>query len=152
MNFSGKVRILLDSTYLLPIVGVDVEGVGDVMLILKKLRDEGVAEYYYTQYNVLEILGKLGRINFDMERVTAGLLAIKEEFKQVNPSVKGWLKALELRSRGFRDLIDLLLYSTSLTHNINFLTRDKQLINFLRKCGEDISIIMYEEEFIAKYK
>jgi len=41
----------------------------------------GLAEYYYTQYNVLEILGKLGRINFDMERVVAGLLAIKEEFK-----------------------------------------------------------------------
>ena len=95
------------------------------MLILTKLRDEGLAEYYYTQYNVLEILGKLGRINFDMERVVAGLLAIKEEFKQVNPSVKGWLKALELKGRGFKDLIDLLLYATSLTYNINFLTRDK---------------------------
>jgi len=41
MSFSGKVRILLDSIYLLPIIGVDIEGVGDVMLILTKLRDEG---------------------------------------------------------------------------------------------------------------
>ena len=28
MSFSGKVRILLDSIYLLPIIGVDIEGVG----------------------------------------------------------------------------------------------------------------------------
>jgi len=48
-------------------VGVDVEGVRNVMFILKRLRDEGVAECYYTQYNILEILGKLGRLQFDVE-------------------------------------------------------------------------------------
>jgi len=144
-------RILLDSTYLLPIVGVDVVGVERVIRILKKLRDRGDAEYYYTQYNILEILGKLGRIRYDVERVRVGLLAIREEFKQVEPSLKGWLKALELRSRGFRDLIDLLLYATSLTHNLIFLTRDKQLIEFLKKNNENTDLVVYEEEFIKKY-
>ena len=151
MNSSGRMRILLDSTYLLPIVGVDVVGVERVIRILKKLRDRGDAEYYYTQYNILEILGKLGRIRYDVERVRVGLLAIEEEFKQVEPSLKGWLKALELRSRGFRDLIDLLLYATSLTHNLIFLTRDKQLIEFLKKNNENTDLVVYEEEFIKKY-
>lgn len=29
-----------------------------------------------------------------------GLLAVEEEFNQVNPFIEGWLKALELGSRG----------------------------------------------------
>jgi len=33
-----------------------------------------------------------------------------------------------------------------------FLTRDEQFIDFLRKCGEDMSVIMFEEELIARYK
>jgi len=144
-------KILLDTTYLLPIVGVDVVGVEQALRVLKKLRDRGVAEYYYTQYNILEILGKLGRIRYDVERVTIGLLAIEEGFKQVEPSLKGWLKALELRSKGYKDLIDLLLYATSLTHNLIFLTRDKQLIEFLKKNNENVDLVMYEEELITKY-
>ena len=151
MNSLEKLRILLDSTYLLPIVGIDVVGIEHVMHILKKLRDQGVAEYYYTQYNIFEILGKLSKVKYDAERVAMGLLAIEEEFKQIEPSLKGWLKALELRSRGFRDLIDLLLYATSLTHNLLFLTRDKQLIEFLKRNGENTDLIIYEEEFITKY-
>jgi len=144
-------KILLDTTYLLPIVGVDVVGVEQALRVLKKLRDRGVAEYYYTQYNIFEILGKLGRIRYDVERVTIGLLAIEEGFKQVEPSLKGWLKALELRSKGYKDLIDLLLYATSLTHNLIFLTRDKQLIEFLKKNNENVDLVMYEEELITKY-
>jgi len=151
MSSSRKMRILLDTTYLLPIVGVDVVGVEQALRVLKKLRDRGVAEYYYTQYNILEILGKLGRIRYDVERVAIGLLAIEEGFKQVEPSLKGWLKALELRSKGHRDLIDLLLYATSLTHNLIFLTRDRQLIEFLKRNNENIDLVMYEEELITKY-
>ena len=151
MSSSRKMRILLDTTYLLPIVGVDVVGVEQALRVLKKLRDRGVAEYYYTQYNILEILGKLGRIRYDVERVAIGLLAIEEGFKQVEPSLKGWLKALELRSKGHRDLIDLLLYATSLTHNLIFLTRDRQLIEFLKRNNENIDLVMYEKELITKY-
>ena len=151
MSSSRKMKILLDTTYLLPIVGVDVVGVEQALRVLKKLRDRGVAEYYYTQYNIFEILGKLGRIRYDVERVTIGLLAIEEGFKQVEPSLKGWLKALELRSKGYKDLIDLLLYATSLTHNLIFLTRDKQLIEFLKKNNENVDLVMYEEELTTKY-
>ena len=151
MSSSRKMKILLDTTYLLPIVGVDVVGVEQALHVLKKLRDRGVAEYYYTQYNIFEILGKLGRIRYDVERVTIGLLAIEEGFKQVEPSLKGWLKALELRSKGYKDLIDLLLYATSLTHNLIFLTRDKQLIEFLKKNNENVDLVMYEEELTTKY-
>ncbi len=151
MSSSERIKILLDTTYLLPIVGVDVDGIDKVMHILKKLRDKGIAEYYYTQFNILELLGKLGRIKYDPERVAIGLLAIEEEFHQIHPSLHGWLKALELRSKGHNDLIDLLLYTTSLTHNITFLTRDERLIKFLEENEEDTSTIMSEEELIIMY-
>ncbi len=151
MSSSEKMRILLDSTYLLPIVGVDVKGIDRTIVILKRLRDEGIAEYYYTLFNILEILGKLSGVRYDIDRVTIGLLSIEEEFKQVNPTLKGWLKALELRSKGHKDLIDLLLYTTSLMHNILFLTRDDRLIRFLENNGEDISIIIHEKELLSRY-
>jgi len=151
MNYSGKIRILLDTTYILPIVGIDVEDIEKVIVLLKKIRDKGVAEFYYTQFNILEIIGKLGRIDFDKDRVELGLISIKEEFIEVKPSLKAWLKALELRRKGFRDIIDLLLYTTSLTNNILFLTRDIELIKFLEDIGEDTSTILPEEKFLYTY-
>ncbi len=151
MNYSGKIRILLDTTYILPIVGIDVEDIKKVIVLLKKLRDKGVAEFYYTQFNILEIIGKLGRIDFDKDRVELGLISIKEEFIEVKPSLKAWLKALELRRKGFRDIIDLLLYTTSLTNNILFLTRDIELIKFLEDIGEDTSTVLPEEKFLYTY-
>ena len=152
MSSSEKIKILLDSTYLLPIIGIDVEGISDTMVLLKSLRDRGVTEYYYTQFNIFEIIGKLGKIDFDTDRVSLGLIAIKEEFRELHPTLKDWLKALELRRKGYKDLIDLLLYTTSLSHNTIFLTRDKQLIQFLEENGENTQNIIYESEFITKYK
>jgi len=53
--------------------------------------------------------------------------------------------------KGFRDIIDLLLYTTSLTNNILFLTRDIELIKFLEDNGEDTSTILPEEKFLNMY-
>jgi len=61
----------------------------------------------------------------------------------------GYVNALELRRKGFKDLIDLL-YTTSETRRSDFLTRDGELIEFLRRVGEDVNNIVYEEEFIKK--
>lgn len=81
----------------------------------------------------------------------AGLKVVYDEFIQVHPTIEGYIKALGLRSKGFRDLIDLLLYTTSLTRNLLFLTRDKALINFLQEQGESTEIIIYENGFIKKF-
>ena len=151
MISSEKLRILLDSTYLLPIIGIDIENTNEVLFSLKKLRDEEKAEYYYTQFSLLEILGKLTRIRYDRERVAAGLTSIMEEFKPIYPTVEGYLKALALRTRGYRDLIDLLLYTTSLTTNTLFLTRDYNLVEFLKRNQEDVGSILLEKKFLEKY-
>ena len=153
MKSSGQIQIklLLDSTYLLPVIGIEVEDIEETLLTLKRLCEEDKAEYYYTPFNIFEILGKLSRIRYDYDRVAAGLHAIEEEFKLTCQTVEGCLKALELRSRGYKDLIDLLLYTAALTRNIRFLTRDYTLIEFLRENGETIENILQEDELLGKY-
>ncbi len=151
MSSLSKLRILLDSTYLLPMLGVEVEDIENALTIAKKLHDTGKVVYYYTPFNLLEILGKLEKTHYHKERIAAGLIAIKEQFKITHPTPLGYLKALGLRSKGHKDLIDLLLYATALTRGIIFLTRDDELIDFLKEQGENISIIIHEKEFIRKY-
>lgn len=149
MNFSNK--ILLDSTYLLPIIGVDVKGIEETMSILKMLRERKKTKYYYTLFNIFEIIGKLSKTKYEEERIYVGLSSIKEEFNLIYPTIEGYIKALKLKRMGFKDLIDLLLYTTSLTNNIPFLTRDIFLIEFLKEHNETTDNIIYEEELIRKY-
>jgi hypothetical protein len=52
------------------------------------------------------------------------------------------LRALELRRRGFDDVIDLLLYLTAKDNNLLFLTLDRVLVDFLESVGEDTSMII----------
>ncbi len=151
MRSLSKLKILLDSTYLLPILGVEVEGITEALITLGKLRELGVLEAYYTPFNIVEILGKISKVRYDRDVMREGLALIKEEFKLTHPTIEGYVKALELKSRGFKDLIDLLLYATSLTQNIKFLTRDNALIDFLRGQGEELGNILREEDFIKEY-
>ncbi|ABM81172.1 PIN domain-containing protein [Hyperthermus butylicus] len=151
MSSSGeRIRILLDTTYLLPIVGIDVEGVEEALRVLERLYRLGRAEIYYTPFNILEIVGKLSKTSYDRKRVRLGLASIRETFRVTHPTVTGYLRALELRRKGFKDLIDLLLYETSRTRRLGFLTRDLSLIRFLEEVGEDTANIIYEEDFIRK--
>ena len=149
---SLKTKILLDTTYMLPIVGIHVEHIERVLVLLRKLYTKRTIEVYYTPFNMFEILGKLAKIRCSKERVVLGLASIKEAFKVTYPTMEGYLKALELRKKGFKDLIDLLLYVTSFTREIWFLTRDIELIEFLRKQGENISYVIYEGDFLKKHK
>ena len=80
--------------------------------------------------------------------VEEGLLSIRESgtFIEAIPTTEGYLKALRLKSEGFGDLIDLILYSTALTKGLRFLTRDKKLIKFIEDSGEDVTVFLSEEE------
>jgi len=80
-----------------------------------------------------------------------GLLLVEEDFGQAHPTLEGYLKALELRRRGFPDLIDLLLYTTALSNGILFLTRDKHLHEFLSEEGEETGAILLEEDFLREH-
>jgi len=145
---SLKTRILVDTTYLLPVLGVEVKGVRRALERISELYERNRVELYYSPFSILEALGKISKTRYDPLRVEKGLIAITESgvFNPALPSVEACLRALELRARGFRDLIDLLLYSTARELGIKFLTRDVELIDFLHEQGESLECIMAEDE------
>jgi len=151
MSYSRS-RILLDTTYLLPIIGVYVDNVEKPLSIFEKLYRSGAVEIFYTPFSLLEIVDKLSKLKYDKRRVEIGLKAIRSRFKMVTPTTRGYIKALELRGKGFRDLIDLLLYTTSKTRGLLLLTRDAALVEFLKMVGEDTPNIVLEEEFVKTYQ
>jgi len=90
-------------------------------------------EIFYTPFSLLEIVGKLSRLEYDKRRVEIGLKAIRSRFKMITPTTRGYVKTLELCRKGFRDLIDLLLYATSKTRGLLLLTRDIALVESLKR-------------------
>ena len=148
MSTGARLRILLDTTYLLPIVGIQVRGIDDALRALSRVKRRFRAEFYYTQYNIIEILGKLSRLNYDEDVVVQGLRIINDEFVMTEPTVDGYIKALRLKRKGFNDLIDLLLYTTAVTRNLRFLTRDRYLVQFLMHEDEPIDNILLEDDFL----
>jgi PIN domain. len=151
VRYSGRLRLLLDTTYILPALGIEVEGVEGVLEALQRLRRHRRVEVYYSCYSILEALWKLAKLSYDLEVVRRGLSLIEEDFGEVHPTLEGYLKALELRRRGFPDIIDLLLYATALTNGILFLTRDRRLYSFLSEEGEETGAILLEEDFLRGY-
>ena len=144
-------KILLDTTYILPILGLEVKETKHVLSLLSKLYHRGLIEIYYSSLSLLEAIAKISRRSYDEELVRIGLLSIEESFKRIEPGPEDYLLALRLRSKGFRDLVDLLLYSIARNNGLLFLTRDKSLATFLRETGEQIRHIILEDEFIKKY-
>jgi len=152
MSSSDKLHLLLDSSYLLPILGVMVEGVEDTLRLLRDLRLERRLVIYYTPFNILEIMGKISKLEYDKEVLQRGLELIREEFNEIEPTIEGYIEAVRLKKKGFKDLIDLLLYTTAKTRKLKLLTRDENLIRFLRENNEPIEpIIIYEKHFIKNH-
>jgi hypothetical protein len=147
-------KVLLDSTYLLPIFGVAVKGIERVLEVLESLHRSRAIKIYYTCFNILEIISKISKMQYSVRMVEMGINSIMESFQQAYPKPQSYMKALRLKSMGFNDLIDLLLYTTSVDNSLKMLTRDKDLLEFLRKSGEgeaETTIVM-EEEFLRNYK
>ncbi len=89
MKSSSKLKILLDSTYLLPILGIEVEGTDKALVTLRRLWSSRMLEVYYTPFNILEVLGKVSKTRYDPDIVYAGLTIVKDEFKLTHPTVRG---------------------------------------------------------------
>jgi len=136
-------RILLDSTYLLPTFGVEVEGISDQDLKgMRELLLRGEVEFFCLSTTWIELIGKVHR-----EAERAGIDAtgrFREAVKSlmeggyyrwISPSSEDIVIAFKLRRLGHRDIIDNLLYAASITRNMILLTMDRELKEFLKKNG-----------------
>src|SRR5712692_1966925 len=108
--------VLLDTAFILPTLGVDVEEVTEADL--KALKELSKTNRFCCSYaSFVEILGLLGRAkgSVDDSTVRLGIKSLLESgtYTWVNPSSKAIQLALELRGKGHRDNIDNILYSTA---------------------------------------
>jgi len=139
------VDVLLDSTFLLPTFGVEVEDIRADDL--KTLKDSSKKVGLYCSYvSFVEILGKLARnsteSNFEAIDLAIRSLLESGTYGWVNPSAKAIALAFELRTKGHRDNIDNILYSTALDAGMRFLSMDEELKDFLSRKGYNTKIMI----------
>ena len=139
------VDVLLDSTFLLPTFGVEVEDIGADDL--KTLKDSSKKVGLYCSYvSFVEILGKLARnsteSNFEAIDLAIRSLLESGTYGWVNPSAKAIALAFELRTKCQRDNIDNILYSTALDAGMRFLSMDEELKDFLSRKGYNTKIMI----------
>jgi predicted nucleic acid-binding protein len=125
-------RVLLDTSFLLPFLGIATDEV--VMYSLPKLRG---AELFYSELSILEAMWKAVKIvkKEDFGVILEGLRLIKRDLKIARVDDKAVDLALSFYLMGHRDLVDNLLYGIAASQNMKFLTMDEALKRFVKEHG-----------------
>lgn len=131
-------KVLLDTTFILPTLGIDVGE--EALKGLKKLADIR-AEIYCSRFSILETLWVAARLsrgaNFNAESFKLGLRSILESgrYIKVEEDSEIFNEALKLHLIGHKDMIDNILYASSIHLNLQLLTLDTELKEFIREKG-----------------
>ena len=122
-------KILLDTSLLLPTLGIEVERADK---ILKKLRDY---ELYYSDFSILECLWVVNSLKrkgkFDRDSFETGIKSIFECYAKAEINAEIILRAFEIYEMGHKDIIDCILYSIALSNNMKFASLDSELKKFV---------------------
>ncbi|OYT26549.1 MAG: hypothetical protein B6V02_01470 [Thermoprotei archaeon ex4572_64] len=142
---TSRLKILVDTSFLLPALGIDVED--EVLECIKYFHKVDV---HYTELSLLEAFWKILKIISmnDMDIVIEGLNAIRITYKLVIIPSTAYISAFKLYREGHKDFIDNLLYSTSRELNLKFLTIDYDFINFLRSRKYLTDNVLTPREFL----
>ncbi|MEM0087944.1 MAG: PIN domain-containing protein [Thermofilum sp.] len=143
MKSRKGLRVLLDTSFILPSLGVDVGR--EVLQGLKKLA-EAEAEVFYSRFSILEslwVVAKLTRGEVD-EAFSVGLRSVVESgrYREVKEDAWVFREALRLYALGHRDMIDNLLYASSLRYGLQLLTLDRELKEFVRRNGLKDTLVL----------
>ena len=155
---STVLKVLLDSTYLLPSFGIEVEGLTDREIAgLRKAKIEGKVKFYCSPFSWIEIISKVCReiehakIELDEIIESAVKSLLKSGFYEwISPSSEAVELAFKLRRLGHKDNIDNLLYATSIKENLILLTMDKDLKRFLSRNGLKTKNILSHNELLKE--
>ncbi len=128
-TLKNKLNVLVDTSFLLPALGLAVEE--EVLRAVKQFHKHKI---HYLEVSLLEVLWKIAKIMQlnKLDRVKNGIEAIRETYILVHPPSDSFVYAIKLYHDGHKDYIDNLLYSTSLSLRLAFLTNDLELIGFLK--------------------
>ncbi|MEM1970436.1 MAG: PIN domain-containing protein [Sulfolobales archaeon] len=138
-----KPRVLVDTTFLLPALGVEIEE--DALKAIALFRK---LEIYYLEVGILEAVWKvLKAIPLEhLEVVKVGLDSIRNTYNTLDIPVEAYIEAYRIYNEGHKDYIDALYYSTAKTTDTPWLTIDEEFIEFLKQHNYKIEGIIYTPE------
>lgn len=134
-SISSRLEILVDTTFLLPALGVGVEEEAEeVIPLFRRFR------VYYLEAGILEAIWKILKIADPetLKRVKIGIQAIRETYQIVSPPAEAYIEAAKIYELGHKDYIDALYYATARTSKLKLLTIDNEFIEFLASNNYDV--------------
>jgi PIN domain nuclease of toxin-antitoxin system len=145
--------VLLDTSFLLPTLGVAVKEVATVDL--ESIRSASKKARFHCSYaSFVEILGLVGKESrkVDTKAVSTGVNSLLGSglYEWTNPSPRAIQLALELRTKGHKDNIDNILYATAADSKMLFLSLDEELKRFLTRNGYDTGLMVKAGELAAR--
>ena len=150
--------VLLDSTYLLPSFGIEVERLSDEHIrALRGAWSRRLVRFYCLSVVWVEVIGKVcreaRRSGVEISDVidTAIMSLLKSGvYEWISPTPEAIRLAFKLRLAGHKDIIDNLLYATSITRDMVFLTMDEALKQFLIEHGFSVESLLDHEQLLRK--
>ena len=140
---------MVDSTYLLPSLGISVKGLEaeDIQLI-SKFRES--VEYCYPAPLLVELVAKAAReaskreLKSLPEEAVEGLKALLAGLGVVVelPEPNGLVLAAELWIRGHRDIMDDVAYAHAVKTQAYFMTLDETFKRFLSEKGYALDVVI----------
>jgi len=134
----ATLKALLDTPFILPSLGIDVGK--KVTESLKKLADLN-ADIHFSHFSIIEALWVAARLskntNLNQESFRIGLRSILESrrYIKVEEDSEVFNQALKLYVLGHKDMIDNILYASSVCFNLTLITLDTELKEFIHSRG-----------------
>jgi predicted nucleic acid-binding protein len=140
--------ILLDTSFLLPTLGISVSGATEEGI---RILSETETELYYSRFSILESLWVATRTVNDSafydESLRPGLKSIIESgrYRSVEEDSEIFREAFTLYGLGHKDMIDNILYASAARLGLILLTLDDELRKFVLEKGLKDAFISVEE-------
>jgi len=128
-------RVLLDTSFLLPTLGIRVED-PQIQKVLDWLQEQHLPNLiFYSELVLLEahwvLIRRSRRDQVDEARFFQGLQAIIEDYVLAATTPEHWQLAWNLKNLGHGDLVDCLLVAIAARNQLYLLTVDQPLTKFL---------------------
>jgi PIN domain nuclease of toxin-antitoxin system len=147
-NNAEPLRVLIDTTFLLPTLGIDVGK--QTNRALKKLAEID-AEIHYSRFSILESLWvvarNVGNSGLDIDRFSHGLRSVMESgrYEKLDENSEVFSRAVRLYELGHGDMIDNILYADSVHFGLRFLTMDRNLRDFIEEEDLEKTLLLVDD-------
>ena len=146
-GISKKLSVLIDTSFLLPALGIEIEE--EAMKVIPLFRKLDV---YYLEIALLEAMWKVLKIvdRAKLERVRLGIEAVRNTYRVLEPPPEAYIDAIRIYDEGHRDYIDALHYATAKALGIPWLTLDNRFIEFLKSRSYPVESIILTPRDLEK--